>query len=87
MNWDELVTGVRKKLRGTEDNVVTLTGALGNLIEDATGPDDGETILLLTLLTCGLAELHEACQALLVGLDALAITMRELTTKEGPEGS
>ena len=87
MIWDELVTGVRKRLRGTEDQVVTLVGALGKLTDEEHGPGADETLLLLTMLTVGLDELREACDELLTGLDALAIVMRELTTKEKPEGS
>jgi len=84
MNWEGLVTGVRKRLRETGGHVNMVSTALVTLTDQDTGPGESETLLLLTVLTSGLDELREACEELLTGLDALAIAMGAGETKKKP---
>lgn len=82
MTWEDLIGCARERLTLTEIRTRKLETALVKLADDDDGPGEGETVLLLTLLTTSVGDLHRACESLTVGLDALMIMIRELTTEE-----
>jgi len=82
MTWDELIKKARVWLGEAGSHGAIVERTVAELTEDHRELSPWKTTCLLQELALGLSDLHEACQVLLIGLDALAVAWGELL----PEG-
>jgi len=85
MTWEELISKGRHWSREARSHSALVERGVARMAQDDTDPTPWETTGLLQELALGLSDLHEACQTLLTGLDALAIAMRGDMTEEDPK--
>lgn len=85
MTWDELIRKTRVGLREAKTHGALVERTTASEVEDNNELTPWKTLCLIQELALGLSNLHEACQALLLGLDALAVAWGELLPEEETE--